>query len=75
MAPTVDIRGVQELLDRGAQLVEVLPRDELASQLRRRGAVTAILTTPEGLSLALCAGTSAQLIGPQRPATTVIVRP
>ena len=28
MASTVDIRGVQELLDRGAQLVEVLPREE-----------------------------------------------
>src|SRR5438105_4411003 len=28
MARTVDLAGVKELLDRGAQLVEVLPRDE-----------------------------------------------
>src|SRR5713101_3348070 len=28
MAPTVDLQGVQELLARGAQLVEVLPEDE-----------------------------------------------
>jgi rhodanese-related sulfurtransferase len=38
MARTVDLRGVQELLDRGAQLVEVLPREEY-EELHLPGAV------------------------------------
>jgi rhodanese-related sulfurtransferase len=38
MAPTVDLRGVRELLDRGAQLVEVLPREEY-DELHLPGAV------------------------------------
>jgi len=38
MARTVDLRGVKELLDRGAQLVEVLPREEY-EELHLPGAV------------------------------------
>jgi rhodanese-related sulfurtransferase len=38
MARTIDLRGVQELLDRGAQLVEVLPREEY-EELHLPGAV------------------------------------
>lgn len=39
MARTVDLRGVQELLDRGAQLVEVLPSEEY-EELHLPGAVS-----------------------------------
>jgi rhodanese-related sulfurtransferase len=38
MARTIDLRGVQELLERGGQLVEVLPRDEY-EELHLPGAV------------------------------------
>jgi rhodanese-related sulfurtransferase len=38
MAPTVDIVGVRELLERGAQLVEVLPREEY-QELHLPGAI------------------------------------
>ncbi|HWW90900.1 MAG TPA: rhodanese-like domain-containing protein [Solirubrobacteraceae bacterium] len=38
MARTVDVRGLRELLDRGAQLVEVLPREEY-EELHLPGAV------------------------------------
>jgi rhodanese-related sulfurtransferase len=38
MARTVDLAGVQELLERGAQLVEVLPRDEY-EELHLPGAI------------------------------------
>jgi len=38
MAPTVDLRGVRELLERGAQLVEVLPQEEY-DELHLPGAI------------------------------------
>lgn len=38
MAHTVDLQGVRELLERGAQLVEVLPREEF-EELHLPGAV------------------------------------
>jgi rhodanese-related sulfurtransferase len=39
MARAVDLQGLRELLDRGAQLVEVLPRDEY-EELRLPGALS-----------------------------------
>ena len=44
MARTVDLPAVRELLDRGAQLVEVLPRDEY-EELRLPGALSLPLKT------------------------------
>jgi rhodanese-related sulfurtransferase len=38
MARTVDLHGLRDLLDRGAQLVEVLPREEY-EELRLPGAL------------------------------------
>jgi hypothetical protein len=38
MARAVDLHGLRDLLDRGAQLVEVLPREEY-EELRLRGAL------------------------------------
>jgi rhodanese-related sulfurtransferase len=38
MAPTVDLHGLRELIARGAQLVEVLPREEY-EEMRLPGAL------------------------------------
>jgi rhodanese-related sulfurtransferase len=43
MARTVDLHGLRELLDRGGQLVEVLPREEYDA-LRLPGALHLPLT-------------------------------
>ncbi len=39
MARAVDLRGLRDLVDRGAQLVEVLPREEY-EELRLPGALS-----------------------------------
>jgi len=46
MARTVDLAGVKELLDRGAQLVEVLPSEEY-QELHLPGAVHIPLKRPD----------------------------